>query len=274
MRIALVLALPVCAAAPALAVTDDFADNDNTPRWLIVEDNPTALSIAEAHGRVEMTAHGTAALSNDALFLSDRSQGFALSTAGDFAFTADLTLAGFTSSVGQVAQFTFGLGRDAAGTDSAAIVWTLADAGPGFLSQVDVVVRTDGSDSVTTIGAGPSVAALPTTQTFTAGYDQSLDRLTFAMPDAGLSHNIDNVLASPQWNASSVLYSFGIRGATFTLASGDAYWDDFDITAGTEVPSRARWRWWGHSARVRSAGVKATRRYLQPGRHECLPPPA
>jgi len=89
MGIALVLALPVCAAAaPALAVTDDFADNDNTPRWLIVEDNPTAQSIAETHGRVEMTAHGTAALSNDALFLSDRSQGFALSTAGDFNLTA------------------------------------------------------------------------------------------------------------------------------------------------------------------------------------------
>jgi len=224
------------AAAPALAVTDDFADNDNAPRWLIVEDNPTALAIAETNGHVEMTASGTAALSNDALFLSDRSQGFALSTAEDFAFTADLTVAGLPSSLGQLTQFTFGLGRDEAGTDSAAIVWTIGDAGVGFVSQVDVVVRTDGSDTITPLGAGPSVATLPTTETFTASYNQSLDRLTFAMPDAGISHDLDNVVGSPAWSASSVLYSFGVRAATIPLTSGDAHWDDFDITAGTEVP--------------------------------------
>ncbi|MCA9238194.1 MAG: PEP-CTERM sorting domain-containing protein [Planctomycetales bacterium] len=234
-----VLGMTVLAAAPlAQAGDDDFADNNNAPQWLVIQDNAAALGIAEVNGHVEVDADGSSSAIDDAIFLSDATAGFALSTAADFEIQIQFTLEAFASvgSFGDGFAFVFGVGEDLDGQNSAAIGWALGNAGVGTLSTIVSDYRVnDVSTGPSLLGAGPDVTALPGAITLVAAYDTALDRLTLAVPALTLSTNLDG-LVQGQWGASALRYSFGARGEGYSVAGDEAYFDNFEVVSGRYVP--------------------------------------
>lgn len=232
-----VLAVIGCAASSGRA-DDDFNDNTPAPQWVVIEDNSAALAIDEVNGQVEVDADGSSSAIDDAIFLSDASAGYALSTAADFEIQIQFTLEAFVAvgSAGDAFAFVFGVGEDLDGQNSAAIAWALGNLGVGTASTVVSDYRVnDASTGPTLLGAGPSVGTLPQAVTFIAAYDTALDRLTLSIPEVSASTDLDG-LVQGQWGASALRYSFGARGEGYSVAGDEAYFDNFQVVSGRFVP--------------------------------------
>lgn len=223
--------LPLLVAAPALAaVDDDFNDNATGPQWSLIVDNPAALNIAEQNGRLEAISNGTSSGSDDAIYLSNGTAGFRLATGptDDFTISIDYSFTGFGSGSSfslTPTTLVFGIGRDLDGTDSAAIGYAYATpTGPGFLAGAQ---RTNDAQSISLLGAAPANGTLTIT------YDAAGDDLTFT--DGTLEYLLEDTVRTV-WGADGLFVSFGVRGSGYVLASGDAYFDNFQIIEGNLLP--------------------------------------
>lgn len=123
----------------------------------------------------------------------------------------------------------FGIGRDEPGFDSAAI-------GMGYVNVLGLPVSgLAGRYRVNNVQSSfGDVPLISNTGKLVMSYDPATDTLL-----AGREG--DPLLALPnvvqgQWNATDVLVSFGVRGSGFVLASGHAYFDNFEIRSGTIIP--------------------------------------
>lgn len=228
-------------AARSQAADDNFNDNNNSPQWVVIQDNAAALAIDEVNGQVEIEADGSSIATDDAIFLSDASAGFALSTAADFEIQIQFTLHAFnaTGGFGDAFAFVFGVGEDLDGQNSAAVGWGLGNLGINTQSIIVTDYRVnDISPGVNIVGAGPNPGSLPQTVTFVAAYTALTDRLTFSVPELALSEDLDG-LVQGQWGASALRYSFGARGEGYSVAGDEAYFDNFQVTSGVFVPEPA-----------------------------------
>ena len=226
---ALALILPAAARA-ASAVDDDFADAARGPQWALLQDDPAALSLAERNGRLEVLATGAGDANDDALYLSDGPAGFRLSTAADFAVALDYNFGAFQSGggFGSALALDFGVGRDLAGTDSAAIGFGRV----GGLPLPFALAALHRTDDVQTTDA--TAFPLDTAGTFLLIYDAAGDALSLGLDgQAPLFTLADTVRGA--WGADALYVSFGARGSGFALASGDAFVDNFAVRSGSPV---------------------------------------
>lgn len=214
--------MAMSAAAIAAANGDNFSDNSQSNQWSLIEDDHAALWLSETNQRLELRAAGGGASTNDALYLSSGAGGFKLGTASDLSASIDYRFA-YSAGAGDsgTLAIVFGIGRDLAGTDSAAIGYSRST---NFLLDhaVGVAYRVGGDQK--TVAMGWDVA---TSGTFTLSYTAASDRLTFG--NGTFSTNLDG-LVQGQWHADTVWLSFGGRGSGLTAGSGDAYLDNFSVT--------------------------------------------
>ena len=210
--------------------TDNFNDNARGPEWSLVQDD-AALALSETNARLEVLASNPVSPNTDALYLSNGLSGFRLSTAADFSLAIDYSFASFTSSIdGGALGVVFGVGRDLDGTDSAAIGIGYTDIGPAVLSALTVAHRTDDAQTVQPLAVAP-----PTAGTFLVTYDNAGDDLTLALEGSTSSFTLADTVRTV-WGADDLLVSFGARGNGFTVTSGQAFLDDFEVRTGTVVP--------------------------------------
>ena len=211
----LVMAVSVPAAA---AVDDNFDDNSMSSMWTLVQDDPARLWLEETNQRLELRANQPLSASNDALYLSDGPVGFQIKTSSDFAVSIDYSYTGFTGT-GSIA-LDLGIGRDVAGTDSAAVAYFRSS---NFIldGALGAAYRVSNVETVIPINYVGNVG------TFTVSYASAIDRLTLG---AGLDTIDLDGLVKGQWNADKVWVSFGGRGDGLVLASGDAFLDNLTVT--------------------------------------------
>lgn len=237
-----VTAIVLCTTAASWgAIDDDFDDNAAGPSWVVEENQPADLGVVEQNQRVEVIATGQTVRSDDALYRSDGAAGHALRTSSDFEAEVDFTLNAFrhVGDAGDDAAalgFVFGVGRDADGTDVAAISWGLGDAGIFILSVYNWAYRTD-DDQAGPMPLGPT-PALGSTVTFVVAYDSVGDDLTLSVKDTAISATLEDTVQAV-WGADELMVSFGARGGGFELSSGDAYFDNFHIVSGVHAPEPA-----------------------------------
>lgn len=221
------VAMVACSVSSAWAVTDDFSDNLIGPEWTLIEDSPT-LSLVEQNQRLEVIANAPPSANIDAIYLSNGSSGFRLSTQNDFLISINYNYIGY-QSVGQltdILSLVLGVGRDVDGTDSAAIGVGLS--GLGVLGYGAAYRVNDGQTEVP-IGVAP-----PASGTMQVSYDALGDDLTLALDGVGSYTLMDTVAGI--WNADALWVSFGARGQGHTLASGDAWLDSFEVVDGDVLP--------------------------------------
>ncbi len=225
----------VVSAGPAWGQDDDFNDNVTGPQWTTVVDEPQTLSVFEFSERLNVIANSPPSLSTDALYLSNGPSGFRMSTAADFELALDYAFNGFDgerADDGDALTLVFGVGRDEAGTDSAAVGYGAAAQevlGTTVISEVLVgAARTNNAQTQELLGLGG-----PSTGTFSITYDASADDLRLGV--GGNEMLLDDVVQG-EWNADSLLVSFGARGSAFFLLSGDAWLDNFQIVSGDVLP--------------------------------------
>jgi hypothetical protein len=210
------------AAAPAVgAISDNFDDNSTAGQWSLVQDSPAKLWLEETNQRLELRALDPASSSDDALYLSSGASGFQIKTNSDFSASIDYNFGAFTPATGGTIALVFGIGRDLAGTDSAAIGYSrssnaLLDRALGAAYRV-ANVQTN----------VPITLFFANSGTFTVNYTSATDRLTLGAN--GSTADIDGVVQG-KWNADKVWVSFGGRGNGLDLASGNAYLDNFTAT--------------------------------------------
>lgn len=232
----LALPLTLLAAAPlALAQSDDFNDDTLGPQWTLLQDAPAELSLSETAGRVQVSATSPASPNTDALYFSGGPAGFRLATDTDFEITLDYrwgTVDASAASVGDLLGLTFGVGRDADGTDSAALGFAVSrqTLGPVTLdaTALGAAYRTDDAQSQSVLSLGG-----PASGTFRIAYDAAGDDLTLSVGADAFSLN-DTVQAV--WGADDLLVSFGARGSGFSLNAGDTWLDNFTVVSGRVVP--------------------------------------
>lgn len=227
-RTALVVAAVFAAASVASGQSDNFNDGVIGPAWTLLQDNPAQLSLTEAGGVLGVTSVGSGGRSDDALYLSNGPAGFRLSTADPFSLQLDYTFGATdnNATAGDLLAVVFGIGRDLAGTDSAAVGFGAANSGASFTATT-VAYRID---NVETVIAAPS---LTTGSTFTIAYNPTGDVLT--LTGAGLSQPLPG-LVQGAWNADAVFVSFGARGTGFTTTPATTFLDNFTLITGTVVP--------------------------------------
>lgn len=213
---------------PILPVQADDSFNDNSigNAWTLYEQEPANLYLTETNQRLELTANYPTNAAVDALYLSNGSNGFRLSTASDFEMSIDYyygtTLSG-TGGIGLV----FGIGEDVAGTNSAAV-------GLGRINSIlpsentAIAWRVNNTQNTQFLAAGVSESG-----TITISYDAGTDLLTFTTPDG--SDSLSGVVAG-DWAADSVWVSFGGRGGGLSFTGDNAYFDNFVITEGVVLP--------------------------------------
>ena len=226
----LILAASIAlAAAPvaraASAVDDDFSDGMIGPQWSLLQDNP-ALSLSEQKGRLEVLSAPGGDSADDALYLSN----FRLSTAADFSVALDYDFGAFQSggAFGSGLALDFGVGRDLAGTDSAAIGFGRVGGSPlPFI--LAALHRTD--DAQTTDATAFPVLS---SGTFLLTYDAAGDDLSLGLDGQAPLFTLADTVRGV-WGADSLYVSFGARGSGFTTASGDASLDNFAVRSGSVV---------------------------------------
>ena len=227
----LILAASIAlAAAPvaraASAVDDDFSDGMIGPQWSLLQDNP-ALSLSEQNGRLEVLSAPGGDSADDALYLSH----FRLSTAADFSVALDFDFPSFQSDggFGSTLGLDFGVGRDLAGTDSAAIALGRA----GGINLPAALVIAHRTDDAQTTDFGPTLQLL-TAGTFLLSYDAADDDLSIGLDGQPPLFTLADTVRGA-WGADSLYVSFGARGSGFTTASGDASLDNFAVRSGSLV---------------------------------------
>ncbi|MBN1911376.1 MAG: PEP-CTERM sorting domain-containing protein [Pirellulales bacterium] len=216
----------------AWAQDDNFDDNLQGTAWSLIEDAPGTLDLVEQNGRLETIASPGGSANDDALYLSNGPDGFRLATDTDFVLTIDYSFTGFNGSASanfDAIGLVFGVGRDLDGTDSAAIGYGVGNLLGTFPVGSTVAHRTNDVQS-----ASPLTIGGPATGTFTISYDASGDDLWFS--DGVNSSSLDDTVVG-QWGADSLYVSFGARGSGFTLTSGNAYLDNFNVVSGRVVQS-------------------------------------
>jgi hypothetical protein len=216
-------------AGTAGAQSDDFDDGVTGPQWSLVIDQPGTLDLAETAGSLSILGQTAGAASNDALYLSDGPAGFRLSTTANFAVQVDYDFAAVQASAGAGAQLAlvFGVGRDVAGTDSAAVAYAVADTGTGLVGALGFAWRTD---NIQTNGV-PDLTR-PATGTLFITWSTADDLLSLG--DGTRTYSLENTVLGA-WNADALFVSFGGRGAGLQTLEGDATLDNFLITAGSVV---------------------------------------
>ncbi|MEM6314975.1 MAG: hypothetical protein AAF743_12860 [Planctomycetota bacterium] len=226
--VASLLALPLAHAGTP--ISDDFDDSVIGSQWSLLEDNPAELSLIEASGQLGIVATGSASNTDDAIYLSNGSTGFRLSTADPFSIAIDYELSAFgdVSSAGDAFGIVFGVGEDLDGQNSAAIGYGVTNIGAGNLVAATVASRTNDNQTIDAIGG-----SAPDTGTFVIDYVPGTDTLTlttggFSTPLVGL---VDGT-----WSADALFVSFGARGGGFSTQPSTAFFDDFRLNSGTVVP--------------------------------------
>lgn len=229
------MTLALAAGGATASVTDHFNDNTIGPEWSTVVDNVARLSLAEQNQRLEILASSPISPNTDALYLSNGPSGFLLSTASDFeikidfAITNPTAIASTSAGSGSALGLVFGIGRDLPdGTDSAAVGVGLVDTGLG-LSVLASTAAQRVDDAQTLFPMASPVAS----GTFRITYASLTDQLILNNGSVGMV--LANLVRST-WNADEVYVSFGARGHGFSIASGQAYFDNFEVVAGTVLP--------------------------------------
>ena len=219
----------LCGTALA-SVGDALSDNTRGPQWTLVEDDPAALWLDEVNNRLELRAANPTSPTTDALYLSNGPSGFQIRTGSAFTVRVDYS---YTQVGGGAIAMALGIGRDLAGTDSAAIGFVRSPS----LSQDEALLtayRVDDKETDGMAGYGNP------TGTLTISYDPTKDIL--ALGDALHSANLSGLVRG-QWAADTVWVSFGGRGAGGLVASGDAWFTNFvatgDIVASPEPATLA-----------------------------------
>jgi nitrogen fixation-related uncharacterized protein len=218
------------------AVDDNFNDNVTGPQWSVLTDHPS-LTVTEQNNRLEVISAPSNSPINDALYLSNGSTPFRLSTASDFEIAIDYSFTQVRNepALGSLLGVVFGVGRDLDGTDSAAIGYFYSRQNFGLpvtLGGVGVGHRTDDVSS-------EDAAALATTSgTFVIAYSAAGDDLSFKVDGGSTLYTLQNTVQAI-WNASDLLVSFGARGHGFSTQSGDAYLDNFVVRSGTIITEPA-----------------------------------
>lgn len=224
-----VLALsPLASGSP---VDDNFNDNSTGPSWSVVIDAPSQLTILEQNQRLEVISPGSTSPNNDAIYLSNGTSPFVLSTASDFEIAIDYS---FTSAIpaqgaqiGDALSLVLGIGKDLDGQDSAAIGFARGYAGIVLPTAV-FGTRTNDVQQLT-LGAHSA-----STGTLVISYNAAGDDLTASIT-GGPSFSLNDTVLSV-WGASELFISFGARGSGLITQSGDAYLDNFVVRSGTIVP--------------------------------------
>lgn len=215
MCVPFLLLMALSGPAPA-AIVDNFDDNSMSSMYALIEDDPNKLWVEEANQRLELRSSGPGSIHNDALYLSSGPSGIQLLTSSDFQISIDYSFTSFSGTGGVALDL--GIGRDLAGTDSAAVAFyrsstAIMDMGLGVAWRVNDVQQELPIGYVNSSG------------TLTVVYDSSIDRLTLGLDDGVHTTNLDN-LVKGQWGADRVWVSFGGRGEGLILASGEAYLDN------------------------------------------------
>lgn len=226
--VACVILAMTCAASSA-GYDDNFNDNLVSDQWNLITDAPGQLDMVEANGRAEVAADGTNTLAtDDALYLSNGTQGFRMSTASDFEIQIDYNYTNFAGT-GTVA-LVFGVGVDPNGEDSAAIGFSRSSN--IFLNRaLGIAYRIGGPQTEVPLTLYLNNAA--DTGTFTVSYDVSSDTLTLGR--IGDTGDVPGLVQGSWGNPDELWVSFGARGEGLTLNSGEAYFDNFEIISGTAV---------------------------------------
>jgi hypothetical protein len=208
----------------ALASVDDaLSDNARSAQWTLVEDDPATLWLDEVNNRLELRAANPTSASTDALYLSNGPSGFQIRTTSAFTLSVDYS---YVQGSGGAIALALGIGRDLAGTDSAAIGFFRSPS----LSMDSALIaahRVADAETDDLVGFGNS------TGTLTISYDPTKDLL--ALGDALRSKSLSG-LVHGQLAADTVWVSFGGRGEGGTLGSGDATFTNF-VASGDIVPT-------------------------------------
>ncbi|MEM8875561.1 MAG: PEP-CTERM sorting domain-containing protein [Planctomycetota bacterium] len=220
----------VALAGPGAVFSDDFSDGVIGLQWTQLADNPLDLAIIEENGQVGVMANGFGALTDDALYLSNGSAGFRLSTADPFNMQLDYSYAttADVSSPLEGLALVFGVGVDTDGQDSAAIGFGTANAGIGNLTGATVAFRVDDAQTVSLPDTTVS-----STGTFVIDYAPDTDTLTFSTND-GFSDDLTG-LVQGIWGTDALFVSFGARGNGFATDQFNSFFDNFVINTGTLV---------------------------------------
>lgn len=245
LRIASAMLAVALMSGVAVANSDNFDNNAKDAQWLPYPGSATPwlqdianLNLVEQNQRVEVISTGSAGATDDALYLSDGPNGYALSTAADFEIQIDLTVtfATLVGNAGDTFAFQFGVGTDEAGDNAAAIGWGFAVLSGNFVqSSLFHVTDTGG----TRTGPTPIAAVgIPSTFTFEIAYDATNDQLHLGLDGQPPVATYPG-LVEGTWNADALLFSFGARGNGLAFASGDAFFDNFQIVTGQLVPEPA-----------------------------------
>lgn len=222
-----------CFGGIAFGLSDNFNDNALGSYWTLLEDSHSTLSLVEQNNRLEVIASSPSSLSTDAIYLSNGLNGFQISTSHDFLISIDYSYTGIAipgSGLFDAISLVLGVGRDLDGTDSAAI-----GVAPLFNTlYTGAAFRTDDVQTPAPIGSAP------TSGTMFVSYDAETDDLLLGLMTIGRSFKLEDTVVG-KWNASSLWVSFGARGNGYTLVSGNASLDNFQITEGgvTPVPEPA-----------------------------------
>jgi hypothetical protein len=213
----------------AFGISDDFNDNLRGSYWSLLEDSHSTLRLVEQNNRLEVIADHSLSAGTDAIYLSNGSNGFKVSTSEDFQLFIDYSYTGAASlGLGDAISLVLGVGRDLDGTDSAAIGVVLGGL-PGLTLRSSVAAyRTDDDQTTEFIGAAP-----PSSTMFVA-YDASEDTLLLGLTIGGYFTLDDTV--KEKWKADSLWVSFGARGRGAALNSGNASLDNFRLAAGDMYP--------------------------------------
>lgn len=222
-------------APAATAYDDDFSDGVRGTQWSAVTDNAGRLNVAEQNGRLELLSAGGGSPNDDALYLST----FRLSTATDFTIRLDYSFTNYASAgaAGTALGLVFGVGRDADGTDSAAIgqgFGTIDFFGAPITGPAATVgYRTDNVPTDPAPVVSPNLIG-----TFEIRYDAAGDDLTLLRVGGGVSLTLADTVRTV-WLAEALLVSFGGRGDGTVTTSGQAFVDNFTIVSGSVVPEPA-----------------------------------
>ncbi len=210
-----------------LGQSDDFNDNVRGSQWTLLEDSPATLNLLEQNQQLEIIANAPPTSDIDAIYLSNGTAGFKLSTAADFDISIDYSLTDWADlgELTDVITLVLGVGRDLNGTDSAAVGVGLT--GLGTLAYA-AAYRIDDQQT-----AVPLDLTAPANGNLFVSYNAVDDDLTLGLTGGNAYILQDTVVGI--WNADSLLVSFGARGSGHSLASGDASLDNFLIN-GDVIP--------------------------------------
>ncbi|NJL31915.1 MAG: hypothetical protein HC898_09935 [Phycisphaerales bacterium] len=164
------VAMVLTANGVSAAVTDNFDDNAQGSEWGTVFDDVTKLSLVEQNQRLEILASSPTSSTTDALYLSNGTNGFLLSTASDFEIEIDFffspAIATTSAGPGSRQGLVFGIGRDLPdGTDSAAVGVGFLDIGFGSFLASSAGQRIDDTETLFPMASPISAGTFKVTYT-------------------------------------------------------------------------------------------------------------